>query len=196
MHRLAAGFILGYHGCTKVVAEKLLRGAAFRISRNDYDWLGSGIYFWGANPVRGLAYAKEMIRRRRGAGTDRSGPAVVGAVIDLGLCLDLTTQAGLASVKRAHGSLETLAEMSGRPLPRNSPDLPLRRLDCAVINHAHYMRRVGNEPAVQTVRGVFIEGGGLYPGTQISEKTHIQIAVVDPGCIKGVFRVRSADLRS
>ena len=80
MHRLAAGFVLGDHGCTRAVAEKLLNGAAFRVSRNDYDWLGWGIYFWEANPVRGLACAREMIHRKRGAGTDNSGPAVVGAV--------------------------------------------------------------------------------------------------------------------
>lgn len=197
MHRLAAGFVLGYHGCTKTVAERLPRGAAFKVSRNDYDWLGSGIYFWEANPARGLEYAREAIKRRSGgSATDNNVPAVIGAVIDLGLCLDLTTKAGLSHVGDAYTSLKSILESSNRALPVNSSHLPLRRLDCTVIDHAHLLRRPRNQPPVQTVRGVFIEGGSLYPGTDIAAKAHIQIAVVDPACIKGVFRVRPADLRA
>ena len=38
---------LGFHGCEKQLAmEILLQKKDFHQSTNDYDWLGSGIYFW------------------------------------------------------------------------------------------------------------------------------------------------------
>ena len=55
MHRLNTAFILGYHGCSVQVAEQLLSGAAkFKVSENNYDWLGPGTYFWQSNPVRAM----------------------------------------------------------------------------------------------------------------------------------------------
>ena len=39
-------FVLGYHGCDAALAEEVLAGREIlRPSRNDYDWLGEGIYF-------------------------------------------------------------------------------------------------------------------------------------------------------
>lgn len=88
MSRLATTFVLGYHGCSLPTAERLLDGEPFKQSRNVYDWLGKGVYFWEANPLRALQFAKEQLERRGGK---RAKPGIVGAVIDLGLCLDLTT---------------------------------------------------------------------------------------------------------
>ena len=102
MHRLTTSFVLGYHGCDRHVGERLLAGEPFKASQNDYDWLGPGIYFWEANPLRGLAFAQESSRRSRAA---IHTPFVVGAVIDLALCLDLTTAAGVAFVRTAYESL-------------------------------------------------------------------------------------------
>jgi hypothetical protein len=40
-----------------------------------------------------------------------------------------------------------------------------------------------------TVRGIFTEGGELYPGGRIMAKTHVQVCVRDPEkSIKGYFR--------
>lgn len=61
MHRLSSSFVLGYHGCDQSVGEALLRGEPFRISNNDYDWLGPGVYFWEANPERGLAWISRLL---------------------------------------------------------------------------------------------------------------------------------------
>ena len=37
--------VYGYHGTTEAGAVSILdRG--FRISGNDWDWLGTGVYFW------------------------------------------------------------------------------------------------------------------------------------------------------
>lgn len=186
MHRLSASFVLGYHGCRRSVGEKLIAGAEFRLSDNTYDWLGPGIYFWEANPRRGLEFMHEKARRDR---FDASDAFVVGAVIDLGLCLDLTTSAGIQLVKNAYGELVEGMGRAGIPLPRNSDDVLRRPLDCAVIRYLHTILQSGGSRAVQSVKGVFTEGSPAYAGAGFCEKTHIQIAVVDPRCIKGVFRV-------
>lgn len=50
--------------------------------------------------------------------------------------------------------------------------------------------------AYQTVRGVFLEGGPAFPGSEIALKSHIQVAVRDSKCIVQFFRPDSADYRS
>jgi hypothetical protein len=80
----------------------LLAGTVFKPSSNDYDWLGPGIYFWEANPLRGIEFAGEASRLRT---SNISKPFVIGAVIELGFCLDLTTSSGLDWVRIAYQSL-------------------------------------------------------------------------------------------
>jgi hypothetical protein len=176
MHSLSTSFVLGYHGCRNAVAEKLLAGHAFEPSDNAYDWLGPGVYFWESDPRRGLDFIREKARRD---GFDPSDGRVVGAVVDLGACLDLTTSGSMALLKVAYDDLTRLVCATGIPMPTN---LLHAILDIAEIS------------PVQSVKGVFTEGRPIYPGSGIPEKTHIQIAVCDPSCIKGVFRVRSRDL--
>jgi hypothetical protein len=193
LHQLAASFVLGYHGCDRAVGERTLRGQRFKESNNDYDWLGPGIYFWEANPLRGLDFARESRKR---AGSRITRPFVIGAVISLGLCLDLATAAGIEQVRNAHQTLLELAAAAGRELPENTPDGLLRRLDCAVIQMLHTIRADSGDPAIDSVKGVFIEGHPIYEGSGFHEKTHIQIAVRNLECIKGVFRVPTEQLRS
>jgi len=94
-HRLSTSFVLGYRGCTKIVAERLLSGKRFKQSKNSYDWLGTGIYFWEANPARALEYVREAQVRKK---LDANDVAVVGAVIDLGFCLDLLSSKSISLV--------------------------------------------------------------------------------------------------
>ena len=189
MLRLAASFVLGYHGCDRAVADRLLSGEPFRPSANDYDWLGGGIYFWEANPQRGLAFAERAsLRPRSGIQT----PSVVGAIIDLGACLDLTTANGVATVLEAHSSLSRQMTAAESTMPVNQDSLR-RQLDCAVIEHVHLIYDRMNA-RIDSVRGVFTEGRPIYAGSGFDEETHIQIAVRNPNCIKGVFRVPEAHL--
>ena len=187
MHKLATTFVLGYHGCDQSVADKILSGEDFQPSGNAYDWLGPGVYFWEANPKRGLEFAQEL--KKREWKQKVKNPAVVGAVIDLGLCLDLTTSAAIQHVRAAHSRLLAIAKKADYKLPINSKSLLLRYLDCAVIRLLHEIRFLKDDPAIDTVRGVFTEGGRLYKGAGFHKKTHIQICVCNPECIKGAFRV-------
>lgn len=170
------------------MANRLVDGTDFKKSTNKYDWLGHGIYFWESNPVRGIQFAEELRSTKRGRKRIRK-PAVVGAAIDLGLCLDLTTAAGAAQLKIAYNELVSISKKAHVPLPQNHSDGLRRNLDCAVIEMFHRIREESGVDPVDTVRGIFIEGDRVYPSSGFFEKTHVQICVCNPDMIKGVFRV-------
>lgn len=192
MHRLSTSFILGYHGCSRPVAECLLAGEPFKSSENDFDWLGPGIYFWQANPRRALQFSIEKCKRESGGWE----PAVVGAVVEPGLCLDLTTESGLVHVRETYQSLVQSYEAAGWDLPKNAggTDLLLRKLDCAVIRMLHDVRKSKSQEPIDTVSGIFIEGDPIYDNSGFRDKTHIQICVCNPKVIKGIFRVRDDEV--
>jgi hypothetical protein len=187
LHRLSSSFVLGYHGCSKVVGEKLLAGEQFKPSDNDYDWLGPGIYFWENNPARAIAWARLRMKNSAEA-------FAVGTVIELGYCLDLTTQSASEALTRSFDQMAAAHKKVGLDLPSNSPDPDkLRRnLDCAVIRTLHQTLEDERATPVDTVKGVFVEGEPLFPGSAIRALTHCQIAVRNPSCIKGVFRIPGA----
>lgn len=190
-----SAFVLGFHGCDESVGEKILAGQEhLKASDNKYDWLGEGIYFWENSPSRALHWANFIKSNPKLFKGKVTKPFVIGAIIDLGVCLDLSEAASLKYVKSGHASLKELFEFVGIPMPENKrggsrdEDLVLRHLDCAVINHVHELREKAELPAYDTVRGVFLEGEPLYEGGRIMEKTHIQVCVRDKRSIRGYFR--------
>ena len=125
-------------------------------------------------------------------------PAVLGAVIDLGYCMDLTDSKYLDELKEAYDTLLKLLKDLNQDVPQNTgktPDNLLRRLDCAVIEMAHVINEQSGERAYDSVRGMFWEGGQLYPNAGFAEKNHIQICIRNPNCIKGFFIPRTIDRR-
>ncbi|MEO5335431.1 MAG: hypothetical protein H7841_00860 [Magnetospirillum sp. WYHS-4] len=190
----ATSFVLGYHGCDESVAKDLLDGGEFRASTNDYDRLGQGRYCWESNPLRGLEWAR-FLASGAISGRKVKNPTVVGAVINLGHCLDLTTSQGTQLVTEAHRSLVTMSEAAGNQLPGNKANPPLRRLDCAVMEHLHQIRTELSLAPFDSVRGLFPEGEPLYPEAGFLDRTHVQICVRNPECIIGLFKVRDEFLR-
>jgi hypothetical protein len=136
------------------------------------------------------------VKKREDERSTITTPAVVGAVIDLRLCLDLSTSTGVREVKDAYESFASSMQLVGQPMPRNrgGRDLLLRDLDRAVIEHLHAVRQRDEFPDIDTVRAFYFEGDRLFPDAGFFEKTHVQICVRDPGCIHGVFRVPAADI--
>lgn len=100
----------------------------------------------------------------------------------------------LQNLKKNYDHFEQFMRNVGKPLPenelghKNDPDRVKRKLDCAVINFTHELRAAENLQPFDTVRAPFTEGGALFSGSMIMSKTHIQIAVRNPKCIKGFFR--------
>jgi hypothetical protein len=191
VHSLSTSFVLGFHGCDRETGERLLLNQPFQPSENSYDWLGSGIYFWEANPDRAWEWAKQRADRILKNEGRKTEPFVVGAVVDPGFCLDLISSNGIHAVEEAYASFQSVIAASGAQVPQNvgGDDLLLRKLDCAVINFLHAAREKAGEDPFDTVRGVFTEGKRIYTNSGFREKTHIQICVRNPANIHGVFRV-------
>ena len=187
---------IGFHGCDQSVVDKVIAGKENLLaSTNDYDWLGSGIYFWENNEERALEWAVELSKR---PGSSVKQPAVIGAIIDLGYCFDLTDTAYLKELKKSYDFALEFSRISGIPMPvnktlGNSTDMLLRKLDCYVIQTTHRINREANKRAYDSVRGVFWEGKPLYPNAGFAEKNHIQICICNPNCIKGYFLPRNVD---
>jgi len=199
MYPAKPGLITAFHGCDKSVADKVVTAKAMlRASKNKYDWLGSGIYFWENNQQRALDFADELKLQPPSGKQKIKTAAVVGAVIDLGFCLDLLDAEFIKLVKDSHTTLVESCKTLGLDIPvnkgvRGSKELLLRNLDCAVIENLHFQRKENGLPAFDSVRGVFIEGDPLYDNAGFHEKNHIQICICNPNCIKGFFIPRLAD---
>jgi hypothetical protein len=186
-------FIYGFHGLDEKIALKILtQELNFKSSENEYDWLGNGIYFWENNPERALTYAKEDSKRKK---SKIKKPFVLGTVIDLGNCFDLLEQRNLEFLAWAYSEFEKSLKENNKELPINSNfyendfDFKKRELDCAVIRYAHKLaKQEGME--FDSVRAAFSEGKPLYDGARFMSQNHIQLAILNPNCIKGIFLPR------
>ncbi|WP_294905595.1 hypothetical protein [uncultured Eubacterium sp.] len=190
MYSKLPNLVIGFHGCNKDVFNKVVcNGEHLVASSNSYDWLGNGIYFWEQNYERAYEWAKNRY------GKDA---AVIGAVIDLGYCLNLTDSSSNEKLQLGYRLLELRCSLLNKPLPKNrkskkTKDVLLRDLDCAVIQQIHYYNEDENLPAFDSVRGIFTEGEAVYEGSEFLEKTHVQLCICNPNCIKGYFNPLSQD---
>jgi hypothetical protein len=182
-----SSFVLGYHGCDRSLAKKIVLGEQhLDISKNTHDWLGAGAYFWEDDPKRALGWAKLTRDKPQHSKHTIKDPVVLGAIIRLGNCLDLTDAGSIALVREAYAQFADHMSAQNTPLPKNEKaypddeDLVKRHLDCAVINFLFTMRAMNDLPLFETVRGVFTEGRPLFPNAKIMDKTHIQICVRSP----------------
>src|SRR5687768_4027338 len=95
------GLIIGFHGCEKSVRDKVIADQTMlRASTNRYDWLGQGIYFWQNNYERALDFAIAPPGKQKFL-----QPAVLGAVLELGHCLDLMDKKWIDLVKSSYDFL-------------------------------------------------------------------------------------------
>ncbi len=195
MYSVLPSFVLGFHGCDEAIANKVFAGKSrLKKSTNEWDWLGSGIYFWENNPQRALEYARHLKRHPERGSIPVNKPAVVGAVIDLGYCLNLLDEKSIQLVKSANEVyLATCMAKGVDPVENKniegSKELLLRYRDCAVIESLHAYREEAEIPVFASVRGMFAEGRAFYKNAGFHAKNHIQICIRNPNCIKGYFRV-------
>lgn len=188
--------VLGFHGCDREVGERVLNSSKehLKASTNNYDWLGNGIYFWLNDPQRALEWAIQVSKR---SPKKVKEPFVIGAVIDLGLCLNLCERESILLLKKSYQMLKDSFEALDMDFQKEhvnrAPDAGgfnlIRPLDCAVIQNAHaLMEKEGI--SYDTVYGYFQEGQDAFEGAGIKEKSHIQICVRSTECIKGYFLPR------
>ncbi|WP_343671970.1 hypothetical protein [Chitinophaga sp.] len=191
------GLLLGFHGCDQSIRDKIINGQIMmKASHNNYDWLGSGMYFWQNNHARAMDFAKNPPGKSK-----IESPSVLGAVFSLGNCLDLTDKSYIDRVRKSYFSLKATFSETNTPLPKNRPvpgspnpnDKILRGLDCSVIEALHLNLIKKGDIPFDTVRCVFIEGNPIYEDSGFYDQTHIQVCVRNPNCIKGFFLPRNED---
>jgi hypothetical protein len=185
-----SNLILGYHGLDELIGRRIIAGEDELLpSENDYDWLGHGIYFWENSLVRAQQWAEKQSQRKD---TSVKSPFAIGATINLGNCLDLLDQQWLDYVGEAYTFMVADLESQGKEIQENLPwnaadiDFKNRKLDCAVILYAIRMAEKEGEP-FDSVRAAFWEGNDLYPNAGFKQHNHIQISIINPECIRGIF---------
>jgi hypothetical protein len=206
MYDNRSNLIIGFHGCDKQAAKGLIDNPnIIKISKEPYDWLGHGMYFWENNLERAKQWAVERQLRKK---KDIADAAVIGAVIQLGYCCDLLDSRFTSLLKTFYSLMKNAYNRTGEPMPVNK-DLSndphnnklLRFLDCTVLEWMHARiekqykkdkKEMGfsDSKIFDSTRGVFMEGAPIYDGAEIFEKTHIQICIRNSNCIKGFFLPR------
>ena len=195
---------MGFHGCDAKVRDALLTNPnEIMISKEPYDWLGHGMYFWENNYERALQWANDKMKRGR-----IEMPAVIGAVLYLGYCCDLTDSRYIRILTDAHKGMVDEYKTLKKTLPQNR-DLPfdkhkdkiLRELDCVVIEYMHSKifdqvqtdieeKGFSEAKVFDSTRGMFTEGGPAFEGSGLYAKTHTQICIRNLNCIQGFFLPR------
>ena len=179
--------IFGFHGCDISTYKKVIFGNEPLLeSNNKEDWLGKGIYFWENNYERAAEWASTHCKTE---------PAVIGAVINLGYCLNLLDSKYIAILKDEYELLRFRFALQHKVMPVNKggKDRLRRLLDRAVIEQLHESREDNGEYPFDSVRGAFWEGEPIYPTAGFKEQSHIQICIRNPNCIKGYFIPRALD---
>jgi hypothetical protein len=178
--------ITGFHSCDREVSLRLLNGVdQLHLSDNPWDWLGPGVYFWEQNPYRALEYAVACARNKQKFGGKIETPFVIGAIIELGACLNLVEPNSINIVKEAHANLLGTMQDGGEIMPVNKG--ANRMLDCAVIKYVHESNKRAKTTSYDTIRSPFQEGGPIYEGANFTDRLHIEICVLNTDLIKGYF---------
>lgn len=204
MYDVKPNLIIGFHGCDANVRDKLFKEPdEIIVSKEPYDWLGHGMYFWENNYDRALQWAQDKMKRGR-----IKTPSVIGAIIYLGYCCDFLDTKYIQMIKTYYKIMAAACKADQNELPKNRDiaqdkhkDKVLRELDCSVIEfmHAEILdetqidireKGFGGNKIFDSTRGVFTEGGPAFDGAGIFEKSHIQICIRNPNCIKGFFLPR------
>ena len=176
MYSNLPNLVLGFHGCDLDTYKNVL------YKHNKLR----AIYFWENSLDRAEEWAASYCSRYNKKHPDEKPkePAAIGAVISLGHCLDLADYGSASILKTGYEILKFEFSLLGKSLNK---DLLLRELDCAVIERIHQYNRENDERPYDSIRGVFIEGNPVYENSGIMEKTHTQLCIINPNCIKGYF---------
>ena len=141
MYDIRPNLVIAFHGCDIRVRDKLLNHPnEIAISQKPYDWLGHGMYFWEYNYDRALSWAED--KKKRGA---IEIPAVIGAVLYLGYCCDLTDTKFIHLLSDAYERMAKEGTNAKKELPKNRTDSQ---------STAHPLIKVGEGPMPAPESGV------------------------------------------
>jgi hypothetical protein len=163
-------------------------------SDNDYDWLGTGTYFFQDAPIRALLFAEKRVDELKARGVDGE-PAVIRAQFKLGVCLDLLDAEAATYIKFVH----RLSVLDGRVVPTQfqpkcrTNSRPRIRLGEGAfrpagtdINHLLDRYIIGEtikylegyeNTIIDSVRCAFIDGYPLCETSWMFDLSHVQVCI-------------------
>jgi hypothetical protein len=181
--------VYGYHGTSSENAQSIVR-EGFRVSKNEYDWLGKGIYFWQDAPGRAWSWARHQ----------HQNPAVICAEISINLdfSIDLfdsfPDNVYLMALKQSYKRFRDLLSTTELIKQRGG----FHGLDRVVVDYvADTLVPELQNKQIQVIRSVFIEGEPIFPSfgqnekSAFHDKSHVQIAVRDSSVIKNLCQLEN-----
>lgn len=173
--------VVGFHGTTHATAKRIVTGAPMRPSRNEYDWLGHGVYFWEYGPQQAYQWARQNY-------SDNTRIAVVGSMIRLGNCFDLLDPVNADLLVEAKKVLQLTLPKSQMPRNHNAR----KWLDCAVFESFYQIRKEESD-IIDTARAVYVPTGNskrLWERSWLYRETHVQLCVRNVDNILGAWIVQ------
>lgn len=167
--------VIGLHGTSLTVAERVAAGEPFQFSVQPTDWLGTGAYFFedfAGQRVDAETRAWAWARRHHAV-----EPAVVRVETDEDGLLDLWNDED--AQRYVHDVWQQLR--SRTDLPKQTIGRGAYFLDRIVIDEA--ADRLGD---IKVVRGLLDEIPPIFLGTALLRDPHIQVAVRDITAIRAV----------
>jgi hypothetical protein len=183
--------LVGYHGTNRQAAESILANG-FEPSQNEYDWLGTGVYFWQDAPYRAWDWSCTHARWKH----PQDEPAVIRSIIQIrrSECMDLLDWKSENSwadlLDAAHKFLRKRQDL---PKQRSGRNAKLHPLDKVIIDYVIDKILVKDNLKIMAVRAGFEEGKKIFVGSAMYEKTHVQVAVRDTMVIQESTLLLAAD---
>lgn len=179
--------IRAYHVTEQTNGTSIL-ATGFNRSRNSYDWLGYGIYFYQEAPKFAIHWATK--ERVEGAFTD---PCLLGIDIEYRGFLDLLDYGQIDILRAVYDGLSKKAgkrfskiKSKQKPFIVGGPPSG-HALDRYVIEAAaRLLQKQGI--AIRAVRAVFLSGQPIYDKSHLTDREHIQIAVRDPSLLSAPWQ--------
>lgn len=184
--------VIGYHTCARKLGERIAAGSeelrpGMKSQDKEYDWLGTGLYFWIGNFLLAHWWMNKLLD---------IDPTFQGTILKYEIepanCLDLSDAKYLLPLRK-HENAINWAARGVRPVNKRAPEghriageYTERFLDHAVIDD--YCTNI--EPNIETVYGVFQCGPPIYTGAGLNAYNHAQLAVRE----KGLHRIKFAGI--
>jgi hypothetical protein len=158
--------VVGHHGTSRQIASQVL-SRGFLTSKNAYDWLGDGVYFWQNAPLRALNWATR---------TFAADGVVIEADIEVSGFINLLDTEWMSWLAEVHDQYLFEVKKKGQTPPLQTERA--HRLDREVINFGIEILEE-NGHSVRGVIGSFREGRPVFPNSALYSESHVQIAVRD-----------------
>src|ERR1700677_4299375 len=110
--------VVGYRGTKRSTALKVVSGEISMVrSENEYDWLGSGVYYWEYAPKQAWAWAER--KRKNEKWPKDEDVAVIASMIRLGFCFDLLDPDNILEIKLCYHEYMRFCEWLGQEPRKN-----------------------------------------------------------------------------